>query len=253
MLTFRNINIASAAILMVLIAANAGWWPYAILILVYSAIVFYGSATLSANFYLPTYCKAPGTNQQIAISFDDGPIEGNTSRILDILDRYNVKAAFFCIGERVSASPQVMQDLHRKEHLIGNHTFSHRSTFPISSVSSMRAELQDTSKAIRNSIGLRPKLFRPPYGVINPWIKSAIQKEGYTTIGWSVRSFDTMSPQPKDLLRRMKQRIAPGNVFLFHDTSEATISILPDFIECALSKGYSIVRLDKLFELKAYD
>ncbi len=100
--------------------------------------------------------------------------------------------------------------------------------------------------------GLKPKLFRPPYGVINPNLKKAIFKGNYTTIGWNVRSFDTVIKDESKLLRRIKAGLKPGAIFLFHDTSKTTLQVLAQFIKEVKKEGYNIVPLDKLLHLQPY-
>ena len=100
--------------------------------------------------------------------------------------------------------------------------------------------------------GLKPKLFRPPYGVTNPNVKKAIINGSYTPVGWSVRSMDTVMKDEKKLLAKINGGIQPGAVFLFHDTGKITLNILPYFIQEVKKRGYNIVPLDKLLDLQAY-
>jgi peptidoglycan/xylan/chitin deacetylase (PgdA/CDA1 family) len=100
--------------------------------------------------------------------------------------------------------------------------------------------------------GLRPKLFRPPYGVTNPNLAKAIKAGGYTPVGWNVRSMDTVIKDEKKLLDKINKGIKPGAVFLFHDTSRAIAAILPEFIQEVKKRGYNIVPLDKLLALQPY-
>ena len=103
-----------------------------------------------------------------------------------------------------------------------------------------------------STIGKTPVLFRPPYGVTNPNLKRAVIQGGYLPVGWSVRSMDTVIKNEKKLLSKVIGKIKPGAVFLFHDTSRATVAILPVFIEYIKSNGYEIMRLDKMLNLQPY-
>ena len=109
-----------------------------------------------------------------------------------------------------------------------------------------------TDAACEKITGLKPKLFRPPYGVMNPNLRKAIIDGGYTAVGWSVRSLDTVIKDEKTLLKKVIKALRPGAVFLFHDTSAVTVSILPLLIKQVHSLGYDIVRPDKLLHLKPY-
>jgi peptidoglycan-N-acetylglucosamine deacetylase len=106
---------------------------------------------------------------------------------------------------------------------------------------------------VKKVIGIKPTLFRPPYGVTNPNLKTAIVKGKYSAIGWSVRSMDTVIKDEKKLLTKVTAAIQPGAVFLFHDTSIATIKMLPTFLQEVKKRGYKIVPLDKLLHLKPYE
>ena len=100
--------------------------------------------------------------------------------------------------------------------------------------------------------GLKPLLFRPPYGVINPNLTEAIKKGEYTPIGWSIRSFDTTIKDKQKLLSRIITKVKPGDIILLHDSMEITATILPELIQQLMSKGYKISRLDKMLNINTY-
>jgi peptidoglycan/xylan/chitin deacetylase (PgdA/CDA1 family) len=116
----------------------------------------------------------------------------------------------------------------------------------------MLSDLLQMDHELEKVTGLKPKLFRPPYGVTNPNLKKAIIKGGYTPVGWSVRSMDTVITDENKLLNKIIHGIKPGAVFLFHDTSKTTLQVLPLFIEEVKKRGYHITPLDKLLHLKPY-
>ena len=116
----------------------------------------------------------------------------------------------------------------------------------------MQADLEQMDEAMQAVTGLKPKLFRPPYGVTNPNVKKAIINGGYTPVGWSVRSMDTVIKDENKLLKKINTAIKPGAVFLFHDTSKTTVGVLPKFMQEVKKRGYHIVPLDKLLALTAY-
>ena len=109
--------------------------------------------------------------------------------------------------------------------------------------------LDETMKKVT---GLSPRLFRQPYGVTNPNLKKAITRGNYIPIGWSVRSMDTVITNEDKLLKKITRSLRPGSIILFHDTSKATLGILPAFIKQAAADGYEIVRLDKMLKLNPY-
>ena len=188
----------------------------------------------------------------MALTFDDGPLPFMTERILEILQRYDAPATFFCIGKRVQRHPDVTVKIHEQGHLIGNHTFLHGKFFDLQSVMKMSNELKHTDAVIEKTIHQKPRFFRPPYGVTNPNLAKAIRKGGYVTMGWSVRSFDTVSKDEDKLFERVTKNLRGGDVILFHDYCEITIKILPRLLEHLQKVGLKVVRLDALMKEKAY-
>ncbi len=256
MLNFRNTGIVVILLLAALIACDvqydiSAWW-YVLLAFVYSLILFYGSYYVGSNFYIPVICSADITVKQIAISFDDGPMEQYTPEILNILKEFKVPAAFFCIGSRIPGREKLLQQLHTEGHLIGNHSYSHHALFDLFSATKMQQDLQQMDAAMQSVTGLKPLLLRPPYGVTNPNLAKAIRKGGYTPVGWNIRSLDTVIKNEEQLLQKVTKSIKPGSIVLFHDTSKTTLAILPSFIRHVTAQGYSIVRLDKMLNLIPY-
>jgi len=255
-LNFTKANIIFGAALAALIAwdlySGLPFWSYLLLIFVYSLVVFYGCYEVGSGFFVRIACSAKTTEKEIAISFDDGPALQFTPEILDILRAENIPAAFFCIGNRIAGNETLLQRVYREGHVIGNHSHSHHTWFDLFSSKKMLADLRQMDAAMNAAIGIRPQLFRPPYGVTNPNLASAIRKGNYTPVGWSVRSFDTVIKDEKKLLERVSKGIRPGAVFLFHDTSASTVQALPKFIQTVKERGYRITRLDKMLNLPAY-
>jgi len=170
---------------------------------------------------------------------------------LDILFKENVEAAFFCIGKNIAGNEALLRRMYSSGHLLGNHSFSHSNLFDLFSSKKMLADLQAMDMAMEKVIGRRPIFFRPPFGVTNPNLRKAVDAGEYITIGWSVRSLDTVIVNEKKLLDRVRQ-IRPGDIILFHDRSETMLSILPEFIRKLKVQGFQIKRLDKLLNLAPY-
>lgn len=256
MLNFRNTNILFSALLVLFIGLDITYripfYLYPLLLFAYSLVLFYGCYYVGSNFFIKVICSANTDRKEIALSFDDGPAISYTPEILAILDAEDVKAAFFCIGNRIAGNESIVRQLHTKGHVIGNHSYSHHFWFDLFSSRKMLEDLKMTDSVLNKVVGLQPRLFRPPYGVINPNLKKAIIAGKYTTIGWSVRSLDTVINDEQKLLRKIRDAIKPGAIILFHDTSRTTLAILPRFIREVREKGYTIVRLDKMLNLQSY-
>ena len=256
MLNFRNTNIFFIVLLAILIGVQIKYglpvYAYCLLLIAYSLIVFWGCYNVGSNFFIKIVCKAETDKKEIAISFDDGPAVNYTPAILQVLNNENVKATFFCIGNRIAGNENILKQIHADGHIIGNHSYSHHFWFDLYSAKKMQEDLKQMDAETERVTGLKPKLFRPPYGVTNPNVKKAIINGGYTPVGWSVRSMDTVMKDEKKLLAKINGGIQPGAVFLFHDTSKITLNILPYFIQEVKKRGYNIVPLDKLLNLQAY-
>ena len=117
----------------------------------------------------------------------------------------------------------------------------------------MKRELEITRDIIFQVTGKKPKLFRPPFGVTNPTVARVVRLLGYTAIGWRLKSRDTVIRDEKVLLERLKKKLRPGDIVLFHDTSDHTVNVLTDFIQWTELNNYRIVRLDQLLNIKAYE
>jgi peptidoglycan-N-acetylglucosamine deacetylase len=256
MLNFRNTNIFFILVLAGLICVHVSYglplYIYPILVVAWSVIVFWGCINVSSGFFLPVICKAKTEKKEIAISFDDGPAVNHTRAILQVLKNENVNATFFCIGKRIAGNEDILKQVHADGHIIGNHSYSHHFWFDMYSAKKMQDDMILMDTELERVIGCKPKLFRPPYGVTNPNLKKAIIKGGYTPVGWSVRSLDTVAKDKHLLLSKVSSGIAPGAVFLFHDTCEITLSILPDFIQEVKKRGFQISPLDKMLALQPY-
>lgn len=256
MLNFRNTNIFFILLLAILIGVHIKYgvpvFAYCLLLIAYSFIIFWGCYNVGSNFFIKIICKADTDKKEIAISFDDGPSIEHTPAILRVLNAENVKATFFCIGHRIAGKENILQQMQQEGHIIGNHSFSHHFWFDMYSAQKMQEDLRQMDAAMEKVTGLKPKLFRPPYGVTNPNVKKAILKGGYTPVGWSVRSMDTVIKDEKELLDKINAGIDPGAVFLFHDTCGSTLKALPSFIKEVKKRGFTIVPLDKLLHLQPY-
>lgn len=227
-------------------------WFFAALLMISFGVKLYASFTLRAQYYIKAVCRGDSACKAVALTFDDGPIAGKTNRILDILKEKNVVAAFFCIGNRVDEFPGLIERMDAEGHMVANHSYYHKKSFAIQSIQAVADELVKTDTSLSNIVHKRPVYFRPPFGVTNPLLATAVQLTGHTVIGWSVRSLDTVIRSREKLWKRITKNLLAGDIVLFHDQMELTIEILPDYIDHIRKSGLKIVRLDALTGLKPY-
>ncbi|MBL4625693.1 MAG: polysaccharide deacetylase family protein, partial [Flavobacteriales bacterium] len=170
--TYRSTIIAVA---IMLIAISYGfytfgispWWgliPFGF----YFSMIGLGSYKIEMNFFIDSMCEVPNSDNKVAITFDDGPNTEFTPRVLDLLDEYNAKATFFCIGTNVEKHADVLKEVDKRGHTIGNHSYSHDVKFDIASVKLVKEDLEKNESLIATAIGKKAVLFRPPFGVTNP-------------------------------------------------------------------------------------
>ncbi|NDP28151.1 MAG: polysaccharide deacetylase family protein, partial [Flavobacterium sp.] len=218
MLNYQKTNFFFLAIILILLAINffvpVQWGWFLLVFGIHFVILFIGSFFISSNFHIKAYCSnLLETNKIIALTFDDGPNE-NTVFILDILRKHNVKATFFCVGKNIEKHPEILKRIIEEGHLVGNHSYSHSNFFDFYRKNRLVAEIQKTDALIKSISGMKPQLFRPPYGVTNPSIRRALEVTKHKVIGWNIRSLDGILKNEKIIFARIKDRIAPGGIVL---------------------------------------
>lgn len=252
MLTFRNTTIG-----MLLVAAVLWWlqvpgYSYALLFFVYTLVLVIGSYRVDSQFYMRVLCDGVTGKRVMALSFDDGPDPEHTAAILDILKSRQVPAAFFCIGKKIPCQELLLQRIVAEGHLVGNHSYGHQPLFDLYPAARMEQDLRKMNEQVESAVQLKPRLFRPPYGVTNPNLATAIRKTGMTAVGWNIRSLDTVAKDGPALLQRIRQRFRPDGIILLHDTMAITRQILPELIDSARSEGYEFVRPDLIINVQPY-
>ncbi|MBO7652508.1 MAG: polysaccharide deacetylase family protein [Bacteroidales bacterium] len=187
------------------------------------------------NPFLKGVRRVKGVGKVVYITFDDGPTPDVTWQILAILDRYSVKATFFCCGQNADANPDLMKKIADEGHSIGYHSYSHKDILK-TNPSEWLADVE------RKSAVSDAKLFRPPYGRILFRHYHKL-KSKYKFVFWDVMSYDyDASRSSEAIMDLLGKSVREGSVVVFHDNVKAkenTIDVLPQFIELMKSKGYS--------------
>jgi peptidoglycan-N-acetylglucosamine deacetylase len=212
-----------------------------------------GSIKMQMNFYIPSVMSGDGQKKEVAFSFDDGPDSENTPAVLDILRDYNVKAAFFAVGNKIEKDASIVKRIHEEGHLLGGHSYSHHFFFDLMPYHRVKQELETTEILLYKITGKKTRWFRPPYGVTNPVLARAIRQMKYIPVGWSLKSKDTMMDNEKKLFERITKNIKPGDLLLFHDTRPVTTRVLPLLIGFLNEHQYRIVSPEQLLNISAYE
>ena len=185
----------------------------------------------------------------IAMTFDDGPSAVLTPKLLDLLAAHHIKATFFVIGENVAEHPEIVAKAAKEGHEIGNHSWSHPN-FGKMSQENVRSQVQRTDDAIKNAIGKRPTLLRPPYGSITEREKRWIHDEfGYDIILWDVDPLDWKRPGPAVVRSRILKETRPGSIVLSHDIHPGTIEAMPSTLDQLEAKGFKFVTVSELIDM----
>lgn len=222
------------------------------MIIIFIALFFlisflvYASYSIEANIYVKSYCKNPRAINKIALTFDDGPHPIYTPMVLDILDRYNIKATFFLIGREAEKYPNLVGDILKRGHSIGNHTYSHSVTFTFCNTNKVIQDMLKCNNILHNETRCNIKYFRPPFGVTNLNIAKGIKKLNMQSIGWSIRSLDTMGKDNEVVCNRVIERLHNGAIILLHDNREKIVDLLNMIITESYNKGFSFVSLQEL-------
>lgn len=214
-----------AVLILMAVDIKLGWLMIPVAI-TYIALLVIGSVKICSGFYLQAICRLDPEEKRIALTFDDGPDEVNTPKILDILDRHKIRATFFVIGKKAERHRELVKEIHRRGHTIGNHSYSHAFFFDLYGRKKMEQDLLRCEQVIFEITGEKPVLFRPPYGVTNPTVARVVKKLGYKVVGWSVRSMDTKIKDDKKLADRVIKGLQPGAIVLLHDTQEVTVEMI---------------------------
>ena len=198
--------------------SNRMFWPF---ITVFSAAAasYAGYATMAprSQLYGRTLTHGPDPNQ-LALTYDDGPNDPHTLRLLDVLAKHEARATFFLIGKYVRQRPEIARAVRAAGHEIGNHTYSHPNLIFVSAAR-LRQELEDCNKALEDALGVTPQLFRPPFGGRRPSVLRIARSFGFQTVMWSVSSDDWKADSADFILAKVAPGLKSGRaeVVLMHD------------------------------------
>jgi peptidoglycan/xylan/chitin deacetylase (PgdA/CDA1 family) len=218
----------------------------------------YGFFVPGAQAFGKIYTRQPATDRVIALTFDDGPNDPYTSQILNILAHYRVKATFFVVGKNVEYYPETARRIINEGHVVGNHSWDHREFEPLVDIHSR--EIARAQQAIERTTGVRPRLFRPPYGQKTPWQLAAAREQGMIVVAWSLSANDPKQPPPGNITARVLRHASPGAILLLHDGYETyhggnrsnTTAALPEIIETLLAQAYRFVTVPELLAVQPY-
>jgi peptidoglycan-N-acetylglucosamine deacetylase len=221
-----------------------------LVLLIISSIISIGVNYKSLGVFRLVHKKLPiysvdTKEKKISLTFDLSWGEDNTSKLLDILDKYNVKATFFLVGGWVDNNKEMVKEIVKRGHELGNHTNKHPNMSNISR-QKLIEEIATCDSKIMALTGKGTKLFRAPSGDYNDIALDAAESLGYYSIQWDVDSIDWKENGPSIEYNRVIKKTKPGSILLFHNTAKYTPETLPQIIEKLQSDGYTFVKVSEL-------
>ena len=202
--------------------------------------------------YFREFSSKSGCRSEIMLTFDDGPDPAYTGRLLDLLDSYGIKAAFFTVGSFASANPELIRRMKDGGHTVGLHSYSHRSAY-LMSAAQTRGDLSMSAAAVMR-LGINPRFYRPPWGHTTPALQQAASNLGIMPVFWSVMAQDWQADLDSDeIASRLLCRTVPGSIICLHDgrgkncAPGRTIAALEKVLPIWLKEGYRFVTPEEVY------
>ena len=238
--------------------------PFMVIII----LCVYGYFIPSSQVFGKVYYKEKSPEKIIALTFDDGPNEPYTSEILNVLDKYNVKATFFVIGKNVEIYSDTVKRILADGDVIGDHSYSHDANHALTDEGC--EDISIAQEAIFKAAGVEPHLYRPPHGKKSPWELSCLKKQGLVEVEWSDETNELHSeiffgkPSADLVAKNIIKNAKPGKIILLHDgygtmhnnqqsDKSLTVEALPIIIEKLQAEGYRFVTVPELLNVAAYN
>ena len=229
-LAAHAVSLLSFALLLTISAAYVGALPDTV-------------SVVSGKRELPIYCVNRDDNK-ISISFDAAWGGDKTLGILDLLDEYNIKTTFFLVDIWTQKYPELVKEIVARGHEIGNHSTSHPQMSKLNETQ-IAKELNTQADNVLAIAGVRPVLFRPPYGDYNNRVITTARAQGFVPIQWSVDSLDWKNRGAQEIINRAT-KVKSGDIVLFHNDSQYILDAMPAVLKYYAESGYSVVPISEI-------
>lgn len=213
----------------------------------------YNSMAPRSQLFGSTFTGNGAGSRQLALTFDDGPNDPHTLRLLDVLEKHGVKATFFMIGRHVALRPKVAEAVARAGHVIGNHTFTHPNLI-FCSRAQLQLQIAECERALDDAVGPHSRLFRPPHGGRRPDVLTTVRRLGFVPIMWSATGYDWSAKHDQEIVDNVLRQLHGGDVLLLHDGGHldmgidrsATIAATDRLIQRYRDAGYQFVTVEEM-------
>ena len=215
----------------------------------------YQSMAPTGQWFGRTFAGGIRGSKQIALTYDDGPNDPHTLKLLDVLAKHNVRATFFMIGRYVRQRPDIARAVAQAGHVIGNHTLTHPLLI-FKSEAQTRAQLVDCHQALQDAIGQHSNLFRPPWGGRRPATLRIARELGLQTVMWNVTGYDWNAPPAAVIESKVARQMRGGDVILLHDGEHRamgadraqTVIATDNLIQRYKNEGYEFVPVPEMMK-----
>jgi peptidoglycan-N-acetylglucosamine deacetylase len=222
-----------------------------------AASLYYATVSVRSQWLGQTYWRGRTDRNAVALTFDDGP-SPDTEGVLDVLAEHHLSATFFMVGREVESFPGIAQRVFAEGHEVGNHSYSH-PVYLFQRALETRDQVQRAQDVIAETIGVKPTLARPPFGVRTPAYFGATRALGLRTVQWDVAGFDWKRRSPSQIADNVLRKVRPGSIILLHDGDSAgkqdrknTVAALPLIIKGLKDRDLQIAPLSQLLPERIY-
>jgi peptidoglycan/xylan/chitin deacetylase (PgdA/CDA1 family) len=255
---------ASAVIHLLALAAwlwRPASWPWALGAVVLNHVLITAAGLWPrASLLGPNITRLPASaaaRREVALTIDDGPDPEVTPAVLDQLQRAGARATFFCIAERAARHPALVAEILARGHSVQNHSHVHRHNFSLLGARGFDAEISRAQAQFQALTGQRPRFFRAPAGLRNPFLQPVLARHGLVLTSWTRRGFDTRERDPQRVLQRLTRGLAAGDILLLHDGHCAraadgrpvVLHVLPPLLDQLRAAGLAAVTLPQAFSI----
>jgi len=204
-----------------LLAATVWWrygWHVGLPFLFATHLPFWwGVLWPKSSLYGPVLVRLPTRQRCVWLTIDDGP-STETPAVLDLLDAHAAKATFFVVGERAQARPELVREIVRRGHTIGNHSATHPAgRFWALGPRRMDDEITRGQQILQDITGVAPRWFRAVVGFANPFVSAPLRRHGLGRVAWTARGFDAVVADPHKVLGLIERQLRPGAIVLLHE------------------------------------